>query len=251
MAVLRPATKVLFMSGYSQGVVVQQGVLDHGCNLIEKPFSTDDLLRKVREVLDGDSRRDVGTARLGRTKVLVVDDDADFRRATARTLAAHGYLCVEAASSARARAVLDSQLDVAAVLCDIRMPGQSGIDLLTEITADFPDLAVLMMTGIDDPDLAEVAFGLGAFGYLIKPFGTNELLICLAGACAAGSSRWPAGATSAALEQTVARTRLLGRVLEGLDGEPGAALDGDEEMIERLSHAVSTGEDDTAGTSSG
>ena len=55
MAVLRPATKILFMSGYSQGVVVQQGVLDPGCNLIEKPFSTDALLRKVREVLDGDS----------------------------------------------------------------------------------------------------------------------------------------------------------------------------------------------------
>jgi hypothetical protein len=52
--VRRPKTKVLFMSGYSQGVVVQQGVLDKDCNLIEKPFSTDELLRRVRAGLDGE-----------------------------------------------------------------------------------------------------------------------------------------------------------------------------------------------------
>ncbi|MCU1461843.1 MAG: sensor hybrid histidine kinase [Acidimicrobiales bacterium] len=52
---LRPATKVLFMSGYSQDVIVHQGVLEAGVFLIEKPFSADDLLRKVRVVLDGGS----------------------------------------------------------------------------------------------------------------------------------------------------------------------------------------------------
>ena len=51
-----PATKVLFMSGYSYDVIVHQGVLKPGVNLIEKPFSADDLLRKVRLVLDGGSR---------------------------------------------------------------------------------------------------------------------------------------------------------------------------------------------------
>lgn len=50
---LRPATKVLFMSGYSYDVIVHQGVLESGVSLIEKPFSADDLLRKVRLVLDG------------------------------------------------------------------------------------------------------------------------------------------------------------------------------------------------------
>ena len=176
--------------------------------------------------------------------MLVVDDDDDFRRATARTLAGRGYVCVEAASSTRARAVLDSHPGVAAVLCDIRMPGRSGLELLTEMAADFPDLAVLMTTGIDDPDTAEAAFGLGAFGYLIKPFETNELLICLAGALRRRQLEMAGRRHVEALEQTIARTRLLGRVLEGLDGEPGASLDSDEEMIERLSHAVSMGEDD-------
>jgi hypothetical protein len=49
---LRPATKVLFMSGYNQDLIVNEGVLDEGVSLIEKPFSAEDLLRKVRDVLD-------------------------------------------------------------------------------------------------------------------------------------------------------------------------------------------------------
>ena len=51
----RPTTRVLFMSGYSSDVIAPRGVLDDGVNLIEKPFSSDDLLRKVREVLHRDS----------------------------------------------------------------------------------------------------------------------------------------------------------------------------------------------------
>ena len=93
------------------------------------------------------------------TKVLVVDDDSDFRHSTARTLTAHGYVCVEAASGEEARVVLDADGDVAAVLCDIRMPGESGLKLLSDLTADFPDTAVVMTTGVDSTDTADAAFG--------------------------------------------------------------------------------------------
>ncbi len=48
-----------------------------------------------------------------------------------------------------------------------------------------------------------------------------------------------------ALEETIARTRILGGVLEGLEAEPGATLDGDEETIERLSRAVSLRDEET------
>jgi FixJ family two-component response regulator len=50
-----PGTRVLFMSGYSQDLMFHQGVLDEGVRLITKPFAADDLLRTVREALDGDS----------------------------------------------------------------------------------------------------------------------------------------------------------------------------------------------------
>jgi CheY-like chemotaxis protein len=52
LAVLRPATKVLYMSGYTDNAVVHHGVLDPGTEFLQKPFSAAVLARKVREILD-------------------------------------------------------------------------------------------------------------------------------------------------------------------------------------------------------
>jgi two-component system, cell cycle sensor histidine kinase and response regulator CckA len=49
--ILQPATRVVFMSGYTQGLLSQQGVLEPGVHLIEKPFSEITLLNKLHEVL--------------------------------------------------------------------------------------------------------------------------------------------------------------------------------------------------------
>jgi DNA-binding NarL/FixJ family response regulator len=114
------------------------------------------------------------------TRILIVDDDDVIRRTTARILTGHGYSCLEAASGVQARVVLDTEQDLAAVLCDITMPGQSGIELLADLATDFPNVAVVMMTAVDDPSVAEKAFNLGAFGYVTKPFEANELLASLA-----------------------------------------------------------------------
>jgi CheY-like chemotaxis protein len=52
LIVLRPDTKVLFMSGYTDDAIVHHGVLDQGTPFIAKPFNVDALMRKVRELLD-------------------------------------------------------------------------------------------------------------------------------------------------------------------------------------------------------
>jgi putative two-component system response regulator len=192
--------------------------------------------------------------------VLIVDDDEAFRHSTARTLVHHGYVCVEAASSAQGLVALDAEQDVAAVLCDIKMPGASGMEVLKELTADHPDLAVVMTTGVDDPRIVEAAFDLGAFGYLIKPFDTNELLINLASALRRRDLESAQRRHVRALEQTIARTKTLGRVLERFGGERGGSprtdsesapdwhrwLENDEEVIERLSRAVTLRDEETA-----
>ena len=52
---LRPGMKVLFMSGYPNDAILHHGVLDPGIAYIQKPFSPDALVGRVREILDGDS----------------------------------------------------------------------------------------------------------------------------------------------------------------------------------------------------
>jgi two-component system cell cycle sensor histidine kinase/response regulator CckA len=52
LAVLRPTTKVLYMSGYTDNAIVHHGVLDPGTEFLQKPFTAPVLTRKVREILD-------------------------------------------------------------------------------------------------------------------------------------------------------------------------------------------------------
>ena len=157
-----------------------------------------------------------GSAVCPTTKVLLVDDDDALRQSTARLLAGHGYACLEAASGGAARIVLDGQSDIAVVLCDITMPGQSGIELLEELTADFPDIAVVMTTGADDPRMAEAAFDRGAFGYVIKPWDTNELLISLDSALRRREHESSQRRRVRALERTVAGSSNGSGVIEQL-----------------------------------
>ena len=53
VAAMRPGVRVLFMSGYTDDVITRNGILEDGIPLLNKPFVPGELLRKVREVLDG------------------------------------------------------------------------------------------------------------------------------------------------------------------------------------------------------
>ncbi|HSK50909.1 MAG TPA: HD domain-containing phosphohydrolase [Solirubrobacterales bacterium] len=108
-------------------------------------------------------------------RILVADDRPEVLQLTEQTLGGR-YQCEFATNVEEARVMLlESSFEL--VLCDIEMAGVSGLVLVEEITREFPQTAVVMITGIDDPDVAEQAFRLGAHGYLVKPLQPGQLLI--------------------------------------------------------------------------
>ena len=110
-----------------------------------------------------------------RARILATDDRPEVLRLIERTLGDH-YACEFAADVVEAREKLaGGEFELA--LCDIQMPGESGLTLAREIVADHPFTAVVLVTGVDDPEVAEAAFDLGAHGYLVKPFWPGQLLI--------------------------------------------------------------------------
>jgi DNA-binding response OmpR family regulator len=116
-----------------------------------------------------------------RIKILIVDDEPFIGNLLVRYLIPEGYDCRVVFSGEEAMKVLEST-SFHLVLADIMMPGMSGIDLLHIIKSLYPDVAVIMVTAIDDRDTGVIAVELGAYGYIIKPFERNEILINVANA---------------------------------------------------------------------
>jgi DNA-binding NtrC family response regulator len=112
------------------------------------------------------------------TTVLVVDDEEGIRQALNRFLTRLGYNVLQAASAAEA---LDRQAaDLPqAMLSDIRMPNMTGVELVPKALAHDSDLAIIMLTAIDEPRTAIECLKLGAYDYLIKPVDLDELQLSL------------------------------------------------------------------------
>jgi putative two-component system response regulator len=114
-------------------------------------------------------------------ELLIVDDDQALRRWEERVVRDQGYTCDSAPDASSALAQLQKRSYRLALL-DVNMPGESGMELLAHIRREYPEIAVLMVTGEDRTKLAMTAIELGAYGYLVKPIGAGELLINIANA---------------------------------------------------------------------
>jgi putative two-component system response regulator len=114
-------------------------------------------------------------------RVLITDDEAHVAGILARWLSDAGYQCETANCADEAWRLLTGG-DFSLLVSDINMPGRSGMELLQLVREEFPDLAVIMVTAVDDRQTAIRALELGAFGYTIKPFDQNEILITAASA---------------------------------------------------------------------
>jgi two-component system, NtrC family, response regulator GlrR len=110
-----------------------------------------------------------------RREVLVVDDEPVVADAIRLILHDEGYevTAVPDAEAALAHPALD-RCDL--VICDLMLPGRSGLDALREMRARRPGLPVVMTTGYATPEQEELVLAAGAAAFLAKPFDDSELL---------------------------------------------------------------------------
>jgi putative two-component system response regulator len=110
----------------------------------------------------------------GPVSVLVVDDEEPIRNALKKFLAHQQFDVYTAGSGEEALQQLRRH-KVALMLCDIRMPGTSGIDLVPQAIDIEPDLAILMLTAVNDATSAALCMQRGAMDYLTKPIELADL----------------------------------------------------------------------------
>src|SRR5512144_357049 len=112
------------------------------------------------------------------TTILVVDDEKGIRQALDRYLRRLGYRVLLAEHGEGALKLLAGDAPQA-MLSDIRMPGMTGVELVPKALAIQADLAIIMLTAIDEPKTAIECLRLGAYDYLIKPLDLEELDVSL------------------------------------------------------------------------
>lgn len=110
----------------------------------------------------------------GALTLLVVDDEESIRSALHRFLSQQGYRVLTAESGEEALEIL-AQESIDAALLDVRLPGISGIDLVPRVVEAGPQIAILMLTAVNDATTASLCMQRGAMEYLTKPIDLKDL----------------------------------------------------------------------------
>jgi len=164
----RPKLRVLFTTGYARNAIVHDGRLDPGVQLITKPFTSDALASKLRDLLD---------ARRPRCRVLLVEDELLIQMMAAEHLQAED-IEVDVASTAAAALqrlrLLRGEVDVAIV--DVGLPDRKGDVLASEMRSLYPNLPILFATGGSGDVLRERYNNDSRIGYLGKHYLPEALL---------------------------------------------------------------------------
>ena len=177
--------------------------------------------------------------------VWIVDDDRSIRWVLEKALAREG---IEHRSFASARDVLDELQRTntlpRVLVSDIRMPGESGLELLKEVKAAHPQLPVIIMTAYSDLDSAVAAFQGGAFEYLPKPFDVDQAVSLVRRAIEQAADEQGVGEESALAPEILGQApsmqevfRAIGRLSQShatvmITGESGSG----KELVARALH---------------
>jgi putative nucleotidyltransferase with HDIG domain len=116
-----------------------------------------------------------GTSGSATAHCLVVDDDAQVRQALARVIQSHGLATVEAGSGTEALTILRQNGEIPLCISDVYMPEMDGVTFLREALQLYPDMAVIMLTGVAEVGTAVECLKLGALDYISKAMVVEEV----------------------------------------------------------------------------
>ena len=170
--------------------------------------------------------------------ILVVDDDEAVRRVLVWILTDAGYEVQDVGSAREARHALEHET-IALLLSDVSMPGETGLDLIRFALCEHPETATLLISGLEDPGIAQVAMDFGAYGYLTKPVRRSAVLIGVMNALRRREMEARERAARENLERTVRlRTSALALALERLEGAAAQSHVLQAETIHRWAQAA-------------
>jgi CheY-like chemotaxis protein len=149
----QPGIAVLFTSGYTENAIVHGGRLDEGVELLSKPYTRDQLARRIRHVLAEKERKAAnvlaavpGPPAARPLRVLVVEDDMLIRMSISEMLESRGHVAFEAADGKEALRLHEAQ-EIDVLLADVGLPGMNGVEVAAKLRESQPDLPVLYATG--------------------------------------------------------------------------------------------------------
>ncbi len=107
--------------------------------------------------------------------IVVADDDPEMRAVLRDFLSRTGYGVVEVGSGGELLDLLP-RVAASAIILDKKMPGLSGLDLLSPLRSSYPEIPVIIITAFGGPQTRQAAERLGAVDYIEKPFKLSDLL---------------------------------------------------------------------------
>ncbi|MFH0729844.1 MAG: response regulator [Pseudomonadota bacterium] len=162
--------------------------------------------------------------------ILIVDDEPPIRKLLSHFLEESGYRCRTAEDAETASAILAIEsFDL--LLSDINMPKVSGLELIRFVNQAYPEMASIIISAVDDPQRAKQALNLNVYGYIVKPFERNQILICVENALRRHELEMEAKDREARLERIVMDRTLQ---LENLLHDHKQIIKTSEKLIKRV-----------------
>lgn len=118
---------------------------------------------------------------IAKANILVIDDEEVVRQSYLRTLSSD-HCNVQAVSGGKDALQMMQEQPFDVVLLDLRMPEMDGMTVLKAIRGSWPESEVIILTGYPELASAKEAVALGAYGYLAKPVGPDEVIDAANGA---------------------------------------------------------------------